>query len=67
MKNVKLAIDEKKKILTVTVDLKEEHGPSGSGKTIIIASTEGSQKIGFEDVVIGLNVYKKNPDAAKGK
>lgn len=64
MKNVNISIDNKKKVMTITVDLTQDHGPSASGKTTIIASTEGSQKVGYEDVVMGLNVYKK---AGKGK
>lgn len=45
-------------ILTITVDLSENHGPSGSGKTDIIASA--SEKVeGSEGIRFGLNVYKK--------
>lgn len=67
MKNVDISVDTKKKTLTLVIDLSKDFGPSQSEKTIIIASTEGSQKIGYEDVVLGLNVYKKNPKAGKGK
>lgn len=63
MKNVDLKIEKKK--LIIEIDLTKDHGPSESKKTIIIASTEGSQKIGYEDVVLGLNVYKKNPKYVK--
>jgi len=58
MKNVELAVDGN--ILTIKVDLSEEHGPSSSGKTIIIASTEGNVSVpGRDGVNVGLNVYKK--------
>jgi hypothetical protein len=48
-------------ILTITVDLSERHGPSSSGKTIIIASTQGNQKVGdpSANISFGLNVYTK--------
>lgn len=65
MKNVEMRIEKKK--LIIEVDLTKEFGPSESGKTIIIASTEGSQKIGHEDAVLGLNIYKKNPKYVKPK
>ena len=58
MKNAKMEV--KKNILTITVDLNETFGPSKSGKTIIIASTEGNQKVeDSEGAIIGLNIYKK--------
>jgi hypothetical protein len=57
MKNVDMSI--KDNILTVKVDLAKEFGHSASGKTIIIASTEGNQRIEGSNAVMGLNVYKK--------
>lgn len=54
MKNVEIEV--KGAIMTITVDLDKQFGPSKSGKTIIIASTEGNEKVG--DAVIGLNVYR---------
>lgn len=65
MKNVDINIDAKKKTMTITVDLSKRFGTSKSGKTLIVASTEGNAKAGFEDVVIGLNVYVPNPDKGK--
>lgn len=59
MKNVDMKVDDKKKTLTITVDLTKRLGKSGSGKTTIIASTEGNQKIGVGDITIGLNIYTK--------
>lgn len=58
MKNVEMHVTGT--ILTITVDLSKEFGPSASGKTIIIASSEGNKSVpGYEDVKIGLNVYRK--------
>jgi hypothetical protein len=58
MKNVETKVE--KNILTITVDLNKTFGPSKSGKTIIIASSEGNQKIeGSDGAIIGLNIYKK--------
>ncbi len=59
MQNIEMKIDEKKKTLTITVDLTKRLGKSKSGKTTIIASSEGNQKVGFGDVVMGLNIYTK--------
>jgi len=59
MKNVEMKVEGN--ILTIKVDLSKEFGPSSSGKTIIIASTEGNVSVrDQENVIIGLNVYKKN-------
>lgn len=60
MKNIDIKIDEKKKTLTLVVDLSQRHGLSGSGKTVTIASTEGNQKIGMGDIAFGLSVYTKD-------
>jgi len=46
-------------ILTITVDLKQDHGPSKSGKTIIIASTQGNKAVQDTGATIGLNIYRK--------
>jgi len=54
VKNVETRIEGTK--LIITVDLSKSFGPSKSGKTIIIASTEGSLKVG--EATLGLNVYK---------
>ena len=62
MKNIKTSIKGNK--LTIEIDLSKDFGPSKSKKTLIIASTEGNKAIdGFEDVRLGLNCYKKNPEA----
>ena len=56
MENVK--IERKGKVLTITVDLSKKGIPSKSGKTLVIASTNGNQRIDGEgDIVVGLNVY----------
>lgn len=55
-------VDEKKKILTVVIDLEEPH-KSKSGATMVIASTGGNQRTGAkykgETVIVGLNAYYK--------
>ena len=57
MKNITTSIKGSK--LVIEVDLSKTFGPSKSGKTIIVASTEGNQKVEGTDVVLGLNAYKK--------
>ena len=60
MKNVEMKVDGTK--LTIVVDLSQEFGLSSSGKSVTIASTEGNVAVpGFEEVKIGLNVYKPRP------
>jgi len=51
-------------VLTITVDLSQEHGKSASGKSVIIASTEGNAALDGErdGIKIGLNVYKRVRD-----
>lgn len=57
MKNIKTTV--KGNTMTIEIDLSKTFGPSKSGKTIIVASTEGNQKVEGSDVVIGINAYKK--------
>lgn len=58
MKNIDMKVV--KNILTITVDLSQDHGKSGSGKTTIIATTAGNVKVpGHEAASIGINCYKK--------
>jgi len=58
MKNCEMKLDGN--IMTITVDISKEFGKSSSGKSIIIASTEGNVSIPEkEDIIIGLNVYRK--------
>jgi hypothetical protein len=60
MKNIEIKVDGDK--LMLIVDLSQEFGPSASGKSITIASTEGNISVpGYEEVKIGLNVYKPRP------
>jgi hypothetical protein len=61
MKNVDIKVEGN--ILTIKVDLSKEYGPSASGKTIIVASTEGNITVPEREEKIGLNVYKKKPNA----
>lgn len=66
MKNINTEIKGDK--LIVTIDLSKDFGKSKSGKSVVIASTEGNQKIGENkkgvSIVMGLTVYTKNPDAS---
>ncbi len=43
------------KILTLNVDLSQNHGDSKSGKTTVIATTAGTARLGG-GVMLGLNV-----------
>ena len=53
--------------LVIVVDLSQEVGESSSGKSIIIASTGGNVAVpGFEDVKVGLNVYRPQPQTGRG-
>ena len=53
--------------LVMTVDLTQVVGESSSGKSIIIASTGGNVAVpGFEDVKVGLNVYRPQPQTSRG-
>jgi len=65
MKNIKMSIFPDK-ILTIQIDLSQEYGQSASGKSVIIASTEGNQPLDgeYDNVRIGINVYKKADRAA---
>ena len=57
-KNVNMTIEDG--VLTIRVDLSEEHGMSASGKSKIIASTGGNVQVpGGDGAVIGLNVYRR--------
>lgn len=58
MKNVEMKVDGN--ILTITVDISQDHGPSKSGKTTVIASTLGNVSLTTpnEKIKIGLNIYK---------
>lgn len=53
--------------LVIVVDLSQEVGESSSGKSIIIASTGGNVAVpGFEDVKVGLNVYRPQSQTGRG-
>jgi hypothetical protein len=45
------------KILTLTVNLAQEHGDSKSGKTTVVATTAGTSRIGG-GIMVGLNVNR---------
>jgi len=58
MENVDMTI--KDNILTITVDLSIDLGLSKSQKSRVIATTRGNARVpGAEDIMIGLNIYKK--------
>jgi len=62
MKNVDYKIDGNK--LIITMDITKDFGLSKSEKSIIIASTEGNQKIVTDKngiMFLGLNLYKYPP------
>ena len=56
MRNVEMKMDEQG-ILTIKIDTKSRLGESKSGKTIMVASTEGNQRVEGGEVFIGLNCY----------
>ncbi len=58
MKNAKLTVNGD--TLLIEVDLSQNFGASSSGKSIVVASTEGNQPVGKDNIKIGLNVYKPN-------
>ena len=59
MTNVEFRV--KDNLLTISVDLKQDHGKSKSGKTSVVATTHGFAH--FEDegeqIMFSLNVNKK--------
>jgi len=66
MKNVSFEVSEDS-ILTIVVDLKQSFGTSKSGKSEIIGSTEGnvSAPEPYDDVKVGLNVYRGKQDSVR--
>ena len=45
--------------LLIRVDLRQELGESASGKSVIIGTTGGNVAVpGYEDIKVGLNVYR---------
>jgi len=57
MDNIDMSVDGS--ILTVKIDLTKQFGRSSSGKTTVVASTRGNQDVGYDNVKIGINAYKK--------
>lgn len=59
MTNCEILVDGD--IMTIVVDLSQEHRPSKTGKTTIIASTGGNKALeSHPDIYVGLNVFKKD-------
>lgn len=58
MANVETKVESNK--LIITVDLTKDEGPSKTGKTLIVATTNGFQRVGSShpEVSFGLNVVK---------
>jgi hypothetical protein len=66
MQNVEMRVEKNK--LIIEVDLTKTFGPSKSGKTMIVASTSGNAGlpgVNKEQIKVGLNVFKPNPESAK--
>jgi len=57
MKNIETKVEGN--ILTIKVDLSQDHGPSSTGKTQIVATSQGNQPVPGTNVKLGLNIYKK--------
>lgn len=58
MRNITMTVVGSK--LTITCDLTADRIPSSTGKTLIVASSEGNQKVPNTEFVLGLNLYTKN-------
>lgn len=61
LQNIEVQVQGNK--LVIVVDLSQELGLSASGKSVVIATTRGNADgvvPGYEDVTIGLNVYRPN-------
>ena len=57
MQNVEFQVEGN--ALMIVIDLSQELGESSSGKSVIIATTGGNVSVpGYEDVKVGLNVYR---------
>ena len=50
--------------MTIEVDLKKDIGLSSSKKSIMLATSNGNVRL-QDGLIMGLNVYKKNPDYVK--
>jgi len=57
MENV--AIETTDDEIIIKIDRTFKEWKSGSGKSLMLASTEGNQKIEGTDFIIGLNCYSK--------
>lgn len=62
MQNVKF--EKKKDELVITIDLKAKPTLSASNKSLMIATTNGNQRV-VDDIIVGLSCYRKNPDYVK--
>ena len=65
MQNVEFQVEGNS--LVIIVDLSVELGESASGKSVIIASTGGNVAVpGYEDIKVGLNVYRPQQQGSRG-
>ena len=65
MQNVEFQVEGN--TLVIIVDLSVELGESASGKSMIIASTGGNVAVpGYEDIKVGLNVYRPQQQVSRG-
>lgn len=62
MQNIEMELSGS--ILTIKIDLSQEHGPSSTGKSIKVASTSGNVPLGVDGIRIGINAFKPLPDTA---
>lgn len=65
MENVQFEVQGTR--LMIVVDLEQEIGESASGKSVIIATTGGNVSVpGYENVKVGLNVYRPQQQMSRG-
>ena len=57
MKNIEFEVTDTH--IVVKIDRKFKEWMSGSGKSLMIASTEGNEKIDGTPYIIGVNCYRK--------
>jgi hypothetical protein len=57
--NITIKDDPTTKTLTLVIDYSKEGKRSASGKSLVLASTEGNQKVNSTGLTLGLNLYTK--------
>jgi hypothetical protein len=61
-KNVEMELEGD--ILTIRIDLTQEHGLSSTGKSVTVASTGGNLPLGIDGIKLGINAFKPLPDSS---